>query len=122
MKLKRLALFAGIVVSFLSGSGVTVFAYSGTVQGRTQYHGYFNNASDSGGWEVLNISCSGSGEYGGYNYNNGINWCNAIPYNAADSASNFINFIFGRLNNGVPNCSYGFSCGSYGDPRAKTGA
>ncbi|HSX16643.1 MAG TPA: hypothetical protein VLH86_00920 [Patescibacteria group bacterium] len=90
--------------------------------GQSPGQGYFSGSgSDTSGWEVLNVSCSTGGEYGPYNYNNGNTYCNAIPRDL-NSAGEFIAFIEGRLANGIPNGSYGFSTGTYGDPRAKTGA
>jgi hypothetical protein len=116
--LKHLFIAAGIVTSFLLGYGVTAKAYYGQNPG----YGYFTGAGyDQSGWEVLNVSCSGSGEYGPYNYFNGHGNCNSIPRDL-NTAGELIAFIEGRLANGIPNGSYGFSTGTYGDPRARTGA
>lgn len=121
-RFRKLILAFVAVGAFATGYGVLVQAYpSGGIFGRGEYRGYFTNANDSSGWEVLNVSCSTGGEYGPYNYNNGDTWCNAIPRDL-NSASEFIAFIEGRLANGVPNGSYGFGSGSYGDTRARTGA
>lgn len=120
--MKKMVLVFVAVAAFGLGYGALAVAYpSGGILGRAQYRGFFTNTLDSSGWEVLNISCSSSGEYGPYNYYNGNNWCNAIPRDV-NSAARLINFIEGRLANGVPNGSYGFGSGSYGDVRAKTGA
>lgn len=121
--MKRLLLVVGLLAAFAAGYGGTqVLAFPGSgVYGRAEFRGYFTNASDSSGWEVLNVSCSASGEYGPYNYNNGNSSCNAIPRDL-NSAAEFKAFIDGRIDNGIPNGSYGFSSGTYGDPRAKTGA
>jgi hypothetical protein len=90
--------------------------------GQSPGYGYFAPAGyDLSGWEVMNVSCSASGEYGPYNYNNGNTWCNAIPRDL-NSAGELIAFVEGRLANGVPNGSYGFGSGTYGDTRARTGA
>jgi hypothetical protein len=110
---KRLALALSMVVMFFIGYGVAVKAYpAGGIYGRAEHHGYFTNANDSSGWEVLNVYCNNN--YGPYVYNNGSNNCNAIPSNA-NSAASFIAFIEDRLANGAPG-------GTYGDTRARTGA
>jgi hypothetical protein len=103
---------------FLLGYGVVANAYYGQSPG----YGYFTGAGyDLSGWEVLNVSCSTSGEYGPYRYNNGHTTCNAVPRDL-NSAGELIAFIEYRLANGVPNGQYGFGGGSYGDTRARTGA
>lgn len=119
---KKLILAAAVVGAFFIGYGGMVIAYpSGGIQGRAEHRGYFTNVLDTGGWEVLNQSCSTGGEYGPYNYDNGNNWCNAIPRDL-NTAAELIAFIEGRLANGIPNGSYGFGSGTYGDVRARTGA
>ncbi|HSE29014.1 MAG TPA: hypothetical protein VLA77_00310 [Candidatus Saccharimonadales bacterium] len=119
---KKLILTAAVIGAFFIGYGGMVLAYpAGGIQGRAEHRGYFTNSLDTAGWEVLNQSCSTGGEYGPYNYNNGNNWCNAIPRDL-NTAAELIAFIEGRLANGIPNGSYGFGSGTYGDARAKTGA
>lgn len=119
---KKILLTICAFVAFAAGYGAVTYAYpSGGVQGRAANRGFFTNALDNSGWEVLNVSCSNSGEYGPYNYNNGSTWCNAVPRDL-NSPSEFFAFIEGRLANGVPNGSYGFGSGTYGDARARTGA
>jgi len=119
---KKLLLALCGFVAFAAGYGAVAYAYpSGGVFGRAANRGYFTNSLDSSGWEVLNTSCSASGEYGPYNYNSGSSWCNAIPRDL-NTPAEFFAFIEGRLANGVPNGSYGFGSGTYGDTRARTGA
>ena len=109
--MKRLLLAVGIVSCFLLGYGA--MARAGVYPGRNDFNGYFSNNYRNSGWEVLNVYCSNNNGYV-YNYNNGTSWCNAVPQNV-NSAGALIAFIQDRLVNGAPN-------GSYGDPRAKTGA
>ncbi|MGH7157777.1 MAG: hypothetical protein ACREGD_01735 [Candidatus Saccharimonadales bacterium] len=119
---KKLVLAVCGFVAFAAGYGAVAYAYpSGGIFGRAANRGFFTNSYDTSGWEVLNVSCSSSGEYGPYNYNNGSTWCNAIPRDL-NNTTEFFNFIQGRLDNGVPNGSYGFGSGTYGDTRARTGA
>src|SRR5688572_18679566 len=118
--MKRIITVAVLALtSFVLGYGVVpAQAYYGQSPGQ----GYFSGGgNDTSGWEVLNVSCSTGGEYGPYNYNNGHTSCNAIPRDL-NSAGELIAFIEGRLANGIPNGSYGFSTGTYGDTRARTGA
>lgn len=123
MNVKRLLLVLSMLAAFGLGYGGTrVLAYpAGGIYGRAEFRGYFTNSLDSSGWEVLNASCSTSGEYGPYYYYNGNTYCNAIPRDL-NTAAELKTFIEGRINNGVPNGSYGFGSGTYGDTRAKTGA
>ena len=116
--MKKLFIVLGMVTAFILGYGaINTHAY----YGQGNYIGYFQGAYDSSGWEVLNVSCGSSGEYGPYNYWNGNNYCNAIPRDL-NNAAELEAFISYRLNNGIPNGSYGFSGGTYGDTRARTGA
>jgi hypothetical protein len=111
--MKRLLLIIGIVVSFFVGYSISAKAYpSPWPYGRAPDHGYFTDAVDSSGWEVLNQYCNNG--FGSFRYNNGRNFCNSIPL-SVNSAASFIAFIEDRLANGAPG-------GSYGDPRARTGA
>lgn len=118
--MKRLILVAVLALTSFVVGYITdpAKAYYGQSPG----YGYFTGAGyDLSGWEVLNVSCSTGGEYGPYNYYNGEDWCNAMPRDL-NTAGELIAFIEGRLANGVPNGSYGFGSGTYGDTRARTGA
>lgn len=111
--MKKLILAVAVAAAFFVGYGVAAKAYpAGGVYGRADHHGYFTDSYDTGGWEVLNQYCNNN--YGSYSYNNGTSNCNSIP-SSVNSAASLIAFIEDRLANGAPG-------GSYGDPRAKTGA
>lgn len=94
--MKRTLLAIALACSFLAGFGVAAEAWP--VHGRDIHRGYFTNAYDTAGWEVL-PACSGCG--GSCNYWNGNSWCNSFP-NTINSASSFINFVVDRANGGYP--------------------
>lgn len=77
--MKKFLVILGAFCAFAIGYGAVTVAYpAGGVDGRSQWHGYFNNALDDKGTYVLPMDYEGG--------------TRAIP-NSVNSASEFINFI-----------------------------